>query len=131
MKPHLKHLKIIREVSGLTQEELAAALGICVRSLNNLEIHKYNPTLLHWYKLLRIKAYGGGEAYKNFRFNNERMYEFRKSRKISQKSLEQELKLPATSISKWENGQKTPSVENYVKFCLHFGLRADYFFDEY
>ena len=46
-------IKLFRNIKGLTQEELADAVGVTRQTINALENARYNPSLLLAYKITR------------------------------------------------------------------------------
>ena len=47
-------IKLFRNIKGLTQEELADAVGVTRQTINALENARYNPSLLLAYKITKI-----------------------------------------------------------------------------
>lgn len=49
----------------------------------------------------------------------------RKKAGISQKELAEQLQVYQKDISRWEHGERTPSVEVFAKMCKALGASAD------
>lgn len=125
----MQDIRKARKYAGITQQELALAAGMSIKSLSLIESGKTQPTLVHWYTLQRLCRDGVGNAETcQYRFNGEALYTLRTNNGISQKMLEKELLLPATITSAWETGKKIPSVNAFGKLCVYFGVSPDYFF---
>lgn len=56
----------------------------------------------------------------------EQLKRIRQERKLSQEDLAQELFISRQAISKWENGEATPDMENLIKLADIFGTSLDY-----
>ena len=57
----------------------------------------------------------------------ERLAELREERKLSQNELNRALGLGSgPTISRWERGLQSPSVEYIIMLCEFFGCTADY-----
>lgn len=50
----------------------------------------------------------------------------RKSKGISQEKLAEQLHVTRQTVSKWENGQEYPDLDNLVALCELYGVTADY-----
>lgn len=48
------HLRELREKQGLTQEDLAAKVGVSRQTIISLEKGKYNPSILLAHQLARV-----------------------------------------------------------------------------
>lgn len=57
-------------------------------------------------------------------FNN-RLYELRKQRGLSQEELAGKLKVSRQTVSKWENGESTPDMEKLVAISDLFEMSLD------
>ena len=44
---------------------------------------------------------------------------------VSQKELAERLQVYQKDISRWENGERTPSVEVFTRICKELGASAD------
>ncbi len=55
----------------------------------------------------------------------EKIKEARKKIGISQKELAERLGVYQKDISRWENGERTPSLEMFVKICKELSASAD------
>lgn len=49
----------------------------------------------------------------------------RKTAGVSQKELAERLQVYQKDISRWENGERTPSVEVFTRICKELGASAD------
>lgn len=56
-------LKELRERESLTQEDLAARVGVSRQTIISLERGKYNPSLILAYKLARVFGLGIEEVF--------------------------------------------------------------------
>lgn len=56
----------------------------------------------------------------------QRIKELRKQQKISQKSLADKLGVSISTVSGYENGQRTPPVETVKKMAAIFHVSVDY-----
>jgi len=56
----------------------------------------------------------------------ERLKQLRIENKISLRDLGCELKVDHSTISRWENGEISPSIIYLKKICLYFDVSADY-----
>lgn len=50
----------------------------------------------------------------------------REQKKLSQKFVSIELSVSAPTVSEWESGRKTPSIDNYIKLSELYGYGIDY-----
>ncbi len=57
---------------------------------------------------------------------NERLYELRKARDITQQKIAVDLDIEQASISSYESGKYYPTVEVLVKLADYFGVSTDY-----
>lgn len=55
-----------------------------------------------------------------------RIYEERRKKRLSQEQLADLLKISNKAISKWENGESLPTIDNIVKLARIFGVSSDY-----
>ncbi len=55
----------------------------------------------------------------------ERLYELRKSKNLSQEELAQKLGVTRQTVSKWETGQSTPDFGKIIPLCEIYGISAD------
>lgn len=55
----------------------------------------------------------------------ERISEYRKSAKLTQKELGDMLNVSAQAVSKWENGQAEPDMSTAIKMCEIFKISTD------
>ena len=56
----------------------------------------------------------------------ERLKELRMDKKISTIKLGNEIGVDGTTISRWENGLMSPTIEKLVLLCKYFGVSSDY-----
>lgn len=56
----------------------------------------------------------------------ERFKELRQSNKLSTIKLGELLNVSNSTITRWENGNIIPSIENLYNICKYFGVSADY-----
>lgn len=56
---------------------------------------------------------------------NEKIFELRKMRNLSQEDLAAELNISRQSISRWENGTAKPDAENLLRLSKLFGISVD------
>lgn len=56
----------------------------------------------------------------------ERLEKLRKSHKLTQKQLADELNVSKQTISNWENNNIFPSIETLIKICKFFNVTTDY-----
>ena len=49
----------------------------------------------------------------------------RKSAGVSQKELAERLGAYQKDVSRWENGERTPSIEALARICIALGVSAD------
>ena len=52
-----------------------------------------------------------------FEFYNEKLFEFRKNKKLSQEELAEKIGVSRQSIYAWESGKSVPDIENMSKLC--------------
>lgn len=50
----LNHVKTLRESHNLTQEQLAARLGVSRQTIISIESSRYNPSLILGYKIASV-----------------------------------------------------------------------------
>ena len=55
----------------------------------------------------------------------ENLYNLRKSAKMSQEKLAEEVGVSRQSVSKWENGESYPEMENILKLCKIFHCKIN------
>ena len=55
----------------------------------------------------------------------ENLKKERKTAGVSQKELAERLQVYQKDISRWENGERTPSVEVFTRICKELGASAD------
>lgn len=55
----------------------------------------------------------------------ENLQKARKAAGVSQKELAERLQVYQKDISRWEHGERTPSVEVFAKICKVLGASAD------
>lgn len=55
----------------------------------------------------------------------ENLKKARKTAGVSQKELAERLQVYQKDISRWENGERTPSVEVFTRICKELGASAD------
>ena len=55
----------------------------------------------------------------------ENLKKARKTAEVSQKELAERLQVYQKDISRWENGERTPSVEVFTRICKELGASAD------
>lgn len=55
----------------------------------------------------------------------QRLMELRKSKKMSQEEVAEELNVTRQTISKWETDQSTPDFDKIVPLCQLFGVSSD------
>ncbi len=55
-----------------------------------------------------------------------RLKELRLERKLTQTQLAASIKVSYGIISKWENSQRQPTLENIKALCKFFNVSADY-----
>lgn len=56
----------------------------------------------------------------------ERLKELRQEKNLSAKQLGKELNVSDSTIIRWENGLRIPSIENLYKIAVYFKVTADY-----
>lgn len=56
----------------------------------------------------------------------ERFKELRLENKLSTTELGKILKVNNSTITRWENGNITPSIEHLYNICRYFKISADY-----
>lgn len=60
-----------------------------------------------------------------FEFYNEKLFEFRKNKKISQEELAEKIGVSRQSVYAWESGKSIPDIENISKLCQILEIKAD------
>ena len=55
----------------------------------------------------------------------ENLKKARKTAGVSKKELAERLQVYQKDISRWENGERTPSVEVFTRICKELGASAD------
>ena len=55
----------------------------------------------------------------------ENLKKARKTAGVSQKELAERLQVYQKDIGRWENGERTPSVEVFTRICKELGASAD------
>ena len=55
----------------------------------------------------------------------ENLYALRKSTKMSQESLAEKVGVSRQSVSKWENGEAYPEMDNILKICKIFHCKIN------
>lgn len=61
---------------------------------------------------------------------NEKLYELRRKKHLSQEQLAQELDLSRQAISKWEKGDNKPDLDNLKKLADIFNVKIEYLIDD-
>jgi len=56
----------------------------------------------------------------------ERLKELRLEHNLTTIELAKELGVGDSSISRWENGLRVPSIDNLYNIAVYFGVSADY-----
>ena len=56
----------------------------------------------------------------------ERLKEIRTKNKITLRQLAKALNVNFSTISRWENGEITPSIDYLKQICDYFDISADY-----
>jgi len=56
---------------------------------------------------------------------NEKIYNLRKKKNISQEALANVLNVSRQTISKWETGESNPDFDKIVPLCNYFGISTD------
>jgi transcriptional regulator with XRE-family HTH domain len=56
---------------------------------------------------------------------NENIKRARKEAGLSQKELAERLQVYQKDISRWENGERTPSLEAFARICRELNCSAD------
>lgn len=57
---------------------------------------------------------------------SERLKELRQEKNISTRTLASAIGVSNSIISKWEKGQRTPSIDNLYSLAVYFGVSADF-----
>lgn len=60
-----------------------------------------------------------------FEFYNEKMFEIRKSKGLSQEELGEKIGVSRQSIYAWESGKSVPDIENLYKICQIFDIKTN------
>lgn len=60
-----------------------------------------------------------------FEFYNEKLFEFRKNKNLSQEELAEKIGVSRQSIYAWESGKSVPDIENMSKLCQILDIRTD------
>lgn len=60
-----------------------------------------------------------------FEFYNEKLFEFRKNKNLSQEELAEKIGVSRQSIYAWESGKSIPDIENISKLCQILEIKAD------
>ena len=60
----------------------------------------------------------------------DKLTALRKSRKLSQEKLSEELGVSRQTIYNWETGQMQPKAENIKSICDYFGIAVSDFYDD-
>lgn len=55
----------------------------------------------------------------------EKLKQARKAAGVSQKELAERLQVYQKDISRWENGERTPSLETFAQICRELKVSAD------
>jgi transcriptional regulator with XRE-family HTH domain len=55
----------------------------------------------------------------------ENIRKARKAAGVSQKELAERLQVYQKDISRWENGERTPTLEMFAKICRELNVSAD------
>ena len=56
---------------------------------------------------------------------NERLYNLRKEKGLSQEQLANELNVSRQTVSKWETGESTPDFDKIIPLCEFYGITSD------
>ena len=56
---------------------------------------------------------------------NEKLYELRKTKGLSQEELGEKINVSRQTVSKWETGQTTPELEKLIELSEMFDLSVD------
>lgn len=57
---------------------------------------------------------------------SERLKELRQEKNISTRTLASAIGVSNSIISKWEKGQRTPTIDNLYNLAVFFGVSADF-----
>lgn len=60
-----------------------------------------------------------------FEFYNEKLFEFRKNKNLSQEELAEKIGVSRQSIYAWESGKSVPDIENMSKLCQILEIKAN------
>ena len=61
----------------------------------------------------------------NFEFYNEKLYELRKAKGMSQEEFAEKVGVSRQSIYAWESGKSLPDIENLYKMCKILGIETN------
>ncbi len=56
----------------------------------------------------------------------ERLKELREDKNMSQNALSKQIKVSQPAIVKWENGERTPTMESLIILATFFDVTIDY-----
>lgn len=57
---------------------------------------------------------------------SERLKELRQEKNLSTRALAQAIGVSNSVISKWEKGQRVPSIDNLYNLAVFFGVSSDF-----
>ncbi len=57
---------------------------------------------------------------------SERLKELREEKGLSQTQLAKLTKISQPTITRWENGERTPNIDSIITLCHFFNVSADY-----
>jgi len=140
-------LKEMRKSHGFTQQEVSRELGISQQNISNYENGNREPDmetltqLADFYGVSTDFLIGNGlhefhgfEPVSSWDGMKIRASDFPKKMKLareikgqSQQKVAKSLKIPQSTLAKYELGQLQPSLETLAKITLYYRMRADWF----
>lgn len=135
-----ERLKYLREEQEITQNELANLLQIHFATYSQFEreytiipIKKLNilanffhVSIDYLFDFTNIKHYNNSKKEINLSISGERLKNFRKENKITQKSLAQFLNTTQSNIVGYEQGKFIISTPYLYMICKKYNMSADY-----
>lgn len=132
----MNNLKRARLKAGLSQKEVAYAVGVSVPTVSEWESGKKNPNSENSKKLAALfdesLDYLFNLETSNRTISNtlfcERLKHLRHQSGLSQEAFAREVKTSQSSVAHWESGLREPNIEMLLRIADYFGVTLDYLF---
>ena len=135
-----KRIKELREKENVSQRQLAEAIGLTRSSINQFEqqydlipvkrlnqiANYFHVSLDYLFNFTNILNYNNNKKEIDFSLSSERLKEFRKLNKLTQKKLGEKLNCSASVILHRERGRTIIGTPFLYELCKTYHISADY-----